>query len=470
MYTNQIPQVLVSPEFLAIFRQDHDPLAKHSKPDRRKHERFCAAMQTLLYDSINSWDESRSNPFFERTVAIPSKKTVALVGQRHTKQFLNVLDANGWRVDHSYSTGTESNRPFCKHLGIPMGAYEQVYEFLKEHEPIIEANGSSVVKTSWEQPAIAEKRKDGSARYHSFQLPSAVRVNVQQLMKHVKQEEADGNQNIFGKLKARTLLTLAVEHDGWINQYYQEALSGRVYGQGIGNLALADKKLLVAMLAGCWQLDMQAAGQTLFPQVCRKIMNDENLMFDGLKEYAGNRKCLRNQWARVVFPEMEVSDENQEKIKKAVTALLYGCSVASKKCFRDGSWKVPALLEELGSEEAVRRFRGIEGVQAMEKDIRRGFKMVINGLQQSQVLKEYGLDRKWMDQARASEVVSYVIQRTESRILAAMLEELGNQVILSKHDAVVVLDWLDQVDTLEDQVLKKTGYRIRLDQEVVSGA
>ena len=199
-------------------------------------------------------------------------------------------------------------------------------------------------------------------------------------------------------------------------------------------------------------------------------MNDENLMFDGLKEYAGNRKCLRNQWARVVFPEMEVSGENQEKIKKAVTALLYGCSVASKKCFRDGSWKVPALLEELGSEEAVRRFRGIEGVQAMEKDIRRGFKMVINGLQQSQVLKEYGLDRKWMDQARASEVVSYVIQRTESRILAAMLEELGNQVILSKHDAVVVLDWLDQVDTLEDQVLKKTGYRIRLDQEVVSGA
>jgi hypothetical protein len=458
----QIPAILMSSEFIADFWQNQIFNQKLSKPKRKKQERFTVGMHSLLLESLQYWIKDQSDPYFERTIAIPSKKTVALVGQRHTKEFLNVLDANGWYVNHSYSTGKVNNKAFCKEVSIPNRVYEQVYDFLKKNESTAQSGGNNTVETSWTKKAIDPCRKDGKQRYHSYQLPNAVRVNVQRLAEYVEREEDSECWDIFEKLQARTLFELAAENDGWINQYYREVLSGRVYGRGSGNLALAKNELLDQILAGCWQLDIQAAAQTLIPQICRKIMNDESLEFDGLEEYAVNRKCLRKQWAEEVGCSVDA-------IKETVTALLYGSSVAAKEMVVDGRRTLSAIRKILKTEDAVNRFRNIGGVKKMENDTRRAFKLVTTGLMQNGMLEEFGLDKIWMDQATKSEILAMCYQRTESRILAVMVTELQDQVVISKHDGLIILERLVQVDDLENKIFDQVGYRIRLDQDLVGG-
>lgn len=455
MRLESIPSVLMSPEFLDRIRTDINLNQIQHKSRRKKAERFARAMVSVALDSLQHF---KSTNFYLRTVEAPSSKLTQLVGQNSTREFFAVLAACQWKVDHSYSTGIGNTNKESKKIGIPVAVHRRMLEFLQEQGLSSGAASWNRVETSWAEAAIEKLRKDGRQRYHSFQLPSAVRINAQRLLAYAQEQEASGQLDVFERLQARVLLELASQNDGWIEQRYREAPSGRVYGRGLGNLVTTKKVLLEQMLAGCWQLDIQAAGQTLLPQICRKVVGDQSLIFDGLEGYAKNRKELRKQWATEVGC-------SAEAIKQAVTALLYGSSVAAKEMEINGRKRLSALRKILGSEQAVRRFRSIDGIGVMEKDIRRVFKLVTTGLNQESVLDAYGLDRVWIDQATKSEMLAMVYQKTESQILAGMLDVLDQQVVISKHDALIILDRLDQVDVLETLVDAKTGYRIRLDQE-----
>ena len=448
-----LPQILTSPEFHAHFRQDINLNQISHKSIRQKQQRFTGAMVSLLIDSLSCWKDS--NPYY-RTIALPSVKTAALVGKNRTKEFLYVLEESGWRVDHSYSTGSTDIKNFCKQAEIPSAVYEKVWEFLvRRSEETDGEQEDQKILTSWGGKAIAGRRKDGSARYHSFQLPDAVRVKHGRLREYVRKLERE-DVSAYDRLNARMKMECAREHNGWMQQRYVEALSGRVYGQGASSLAITANELVNEMLAGCWKLDVQACAHTLLPQVCRQICRDEGLKFDGLENYAINRKELRQEWAEVVGCSVG-------EVKQAVSALIHGCSVASKQWWRgDGRLMESSLRAILGAEAAVEKFKSIGEVKAMLVDIRSLMKLLGDG-------RKANGGWQWLDGSKRSQVLAGIYQRAESEVLAVMLENLGRQVVISKHDGLVVLERVEEsvIGRIQEEVHRRLGFRILLDQEEV---
>jgi len=62
-----------------------------------------------------------------------------------------------------------------------------------------------------------------------------------------------------------------------------------------------------------------------------------------------------------------------------------------------------------------------------------------------------------------------IYQRAESQVLAIKLETLERQVVISKHDGVVVLEQAEDsvIYRIQEEVHRRLGFRILLDQEEV---
>ena len=120
MYIQNIPPVLSTSSFHSLIRQD---ISLNSITDgrvRRRQIQLTNAMTSILLMSLDSRSRHRANP---ENVMIPSSLTRSLVSHR-TGDLFDVMNRNGWLVDHSYSPPMAGGKSFCKSLHIPMEAYE----------------------------------------------------------------------------------------------------------------------------------------------------------------------------------------------------------------------------------------------------------------------------------------------------------------------------------------------------------
>ena len=459
MYTQNIPPVLSSPSFQSLIRQD---ISLNSISDGRVHRRqahLTNAMTSILLMSLDSRSRHRANP---ENVMIPSSMTRSLVSHR-TGDLFDVLEQNGWHVDHSYSPPLAGYKSFCKSLHIPLDAYEKTLGYM-EHQRMQSIDSESI-EVSWAQGSVANLNMENEPRQHSFQFPCAVKVKTNGLEEYISRMKHENKQEVINKLNAMLRLSLISDGHGWLKQKFVEAKSGRVYGRGLSNLALTPNVLVDHMLEGCVELDIEACSPRLFPQICRNFLGEAGLRFDAMEEYAFGKNELRNEWANKVGVEVR-------HIKQCLNAILHGCSVSSKSWWDRGLEQKSSLLDILGSGDRVEKFKNIGLVVGILEEMK-----VIKSVIKNRVKKDrsfwnhFGIDEGWMGRIKDAGLLAHVYQHEESRILAVMVRMLGRNLVVGKHDAVIVKEGgVRLVDQLRNQIRNDLGYELEFNRRCLAGA
>ena len=154
MYIQNIPPVLSKPSFQSLIRQD---ISLNSITDgrvRRRQVQLTNAMTSILLMSLDSRSRHRANP---ENVMIPSSLTRSLVSHR-TGDLFDVMNRNGWLVDHTYSPPIAGGKSFCKSLHIPLEAYEKTLGYM-EHQRMNNFDSESI-EVSWAQNSIGARNID----------------------------------------------------------------------------------------------------------------------------------------------------------------------------------------------------------------------------------------------------------------------------------------------------------------------
>ena len=73
----------------------------------------------------------------------------------------------------------------------------------------------------------------------------------------------------------------------------------------------------------------------------------------------------------------------------------------------------------------------------------------------------FGIDEGWISRIKDAGLLAHVYQHEESRILAVMVRFLGKNLVVGKHDAVVVMEGGGGlVDQLRYQIRNDLGYEL----------
>ena len=459
MYIQNIPPVLSTPSFQSLIRQD---ISLNSITDgrvRRRQIQLTNAMTSILLMSLDSRSRHRVNP---ENVMIPSSLTRSLVSHR-TGDLFDVMNQNGWLVDHSYSPPIAGGKSFCKSLHIPLEAYEKTLGYM-EHDRMNNFDSESI-EVSWAQNSIGARNIDNELRKHSFQYPSSVKVKTNGLKKFISNMKRDNKQEMMDKLSSMLRLSLISDGHGWLKQEFVEAKSGRVYGRGLSNLALTPNVLLDHMLEGCVELDVEACSPRLIPQICRNLLGEAGLRFDSMEEYAFRKNELRVEWANMIGVEVR-------HIKQCLNAILHGCSVNSVIWWHHGLEQKSSLLEILGSGDRVEKFKSIGLVAGILEEMKFIKKLIRNRIRKDGSLWNYfGINEGWISRIKDAGLLAHVYQHEESRILAVMVRFLGKNLVVGKHDAVVIKEYGGRlVDQLRNQIRNDLGYELEFGRRNLAGA
>ena len=459
MYIQNIPPVLSTPSFQSLIRQD---ISLNSITDgrvRRRQIQLTNAMTSILLMSLDSRSRHRANP---ENVMIPSSLTRSLVSHR-TGDLFDVMNRNGWLVDHSYSPPIAGGKSFCKSLHIPLEAYDKTLGYI-EHQRMNNFDSESI-EVSWAQNSIGARNIDNELRKHSFQYPSSVKVKTIGLKQFTSNMKRNNKQEMMDKLNSMLRLSLISDGHGWLKQEFVEAKSGRVYGRGLSNLALTPNVLLDHMLDGCVELDIEACSPRLIPQICRNILGEVGLRFDSLEEYAFRKNELRIEWANMIGVEIR-------HIKQCLNAILHGCSISSVSWWHHGLEQKSSLLEILGSGDRVEKFKSIGLVAGILEEMKFIKKLIRKRIRKDGSLWNYfGIDEGWICRIKDAGLLAHVYQHEESRILALMVKFLGKNLVVGKHDAVVIKEYGGSlVDQLRNQIRNDLGYELEFGRRNLAGA
>jgi len=272
-------------------------------------------------------------------------------------------------------------------------------------------------------------------------------------------------QEMMNKLSSMLRLSLISDGHGWLKQEFVEAKSGRVYGRGLSNLALTPNVLLDHMLDGCVELDVEACSPRLIPQICRNLLGVSGLRFDSMEEYASRKNELRNEWANMIGVEVR-------HIKQCLNAILHGCSISSVSWLHHGLEQKSSLLEILGSGDRVEKFKSIGLVAGILEEMKIIKKLIRKRIRKDGSLWNYfGINEGWISRIKDAGLLAHLYQHEESRIMAVMVRCLGRNLVVGKHDAVVVMEGGGGlVDQLRNQIRNDLGYELEFGRRNLAGA
>ena len=83
----------------------------------------------------------------------------------------------------------------------------------------------------------------------------------------------------------------------------------------------------------------------------------------------------------------------------------------------------------------------------------------------------FGIDEGWISRTKDAGLLAHVYQYEESRILAVMVRFLGKNLVVGKHDAVVIKEYGGRlVDQLRNQIRNDLGYELEFGRRYLAGA
>ena len=83
----------------------------------------------------------------------------------------------------------------------------------------------------------------------------------------------------------------------------------------------------------------------------------------------------------------------------------------------------------------------------------------------------FGIDEGWISRIKDAGLLAHVYQHEESRILGVMVRCLGRNLVVGKHDAVVIKEYGGSlVDQLRNQIRNVLGYELEFGRRNLAGA
>ena len=83
----------------------------------------------------------------------------------------------------------------------------------------------------------------------------------------------------------------------------------------------------------------------------------------------------------------------------------------------------------------------------------------------------FGIDEGCISRIKDAGLLAHIYQHEESRILAVLTRCLGRNLVVGKHDAVVVMEGGGElVDQLRNQIRNDLGYELEFGRRNLAGA
>jgi hypothetical protein len=284
------------------------------------------------------------------------------------------------------------------------------------------------------------------------------------LRAHLQQQASSGNlpptearnKHRQAELVSRVikLATTALAGRGIVTIRYTEAMSGRLYAEGL-NLQNVNTVIRHAALCGMHDYDVSNCHYSLFAQMAERF----GFTCRCIPEYLANKNEMRRRL-------MQSVGADERAVKQALLALIYGASPY---------WRDPeaALPEALGLERA-RAFSADPWITELSREIDQAGRRILqswNNWNRGLLINEAGKallpdkDRN----ARKAQQLAHLVQGAEAIVLHTMLSQVPDmtQIALLQHDGLTAKVRLDRA-ALEAAVLSGCGYRIVLEEKHLS--
>lgn len=265
------------------------------------------------------------------------------------------------------------------------------------------------------------------------------------------------------------LASLAETNDNRVTLLYQEISSGRLYGYGVANLQACVREVRKAALFNQVDIDIENCHYSLLSQMASRI----GLETPAMDYYIANKAEVRASVAKALCVP-------QNDVKRCFISLIYGASSSydaydanSKKSKRE----ITEMGQILGDKATHTAFIEHNLVKGLIDDIKAASKAVVDsriasttkcGRLVNDFQKEWIVPAKMTSQAYR-ESMAHVLQGAEALILNTMcttLNGLGVEISCLQHDGITCQQITPaQLQIVTNEVLKNTGYVIRLESE-----
>ena len=239
------------------------------------------------------------------------------------------------------------------------------------------------------------------------------------------------------------LLLTRLRSDGLIPMSYQQCSTGRIFD--LLHLQGLSRDLRKVAFSGMYDYDISNCHFTLMQHFTAK----QDLDLPHIKHYLENKLLVRNTLASDLGASIDM-------VKASLIALAFGAKLS-------GHSKT-ALCEILQADK-VFRFIKHPLVINLYKDIQIASKVIIETSKnpQGRIVNALGLAYSKKD-ASSSSQLAHILQGAEASILLAVINRLGDAVVLPMHDGWICKDDLD-VQVLEKLIQVDTGYEVLLQKE-----
>jgi hypothetical protein len=232
-----------------------------------------------------------------------------------------------------------------------------------------------------------------------------------------------------------------------MKQDYRTSDFGRLVGTGISSLQTMPKILLKEILAGCYEIDVNASAMALLPSIYNKHQ-DKVLRFPCIKRYIEQRSIIRKQVSISLGVDLET-------VKQGFTSIAFGVRRNTKGYIDvDDNWQIPTMSKIFGSEEVANSFINHKEVNGLWNEM----SIIFSGLSK--------ISKSSLPNLKSSQRVAYLYQTNEAEMLKVMMEFVGKSLVITKHDSIIISSSLSiyKLGLLEHRIYNQLGFKVRLSQ------
>ena len=235
-----------------------------------------------------------------------------------------------------------------------------------------------------------------------------------------------------------------------MKQDYKTVDFGRLVGTGISSLQTMPKILLKEILAGCYEIDVNASAMALLPSIYKKHLG-KVLRVPCIERYIKHRSKIREQVSSSLGVHLET-------VKQAFTSIAFGARRNTKGYIDvDDNWQIPTMSKIFGSEEVADSFVHHKEVEGLWNEL----SIIFSGLSK--------VSKSSLPNLKSSQRVAYLYQTNEAEMLKVMMEFVGKSLVITKHDSIIITSPLSnyKLRLLEHRIYNKLGFKVKLSQGVL---
>ena len=320
--------------------------------------------------------------------------------------------------------------------------------------------------------ALAAKNKNGQNRRGFLNLPVTTLVpvklvQVKKLMVDIEarlmaHEAGFVNGELFSEVpnikflnalhQDAALVVSKARNDKWpgyVLHRYFEIESGRIYADGVGNLANCYRALREVAMAGLYDIDIENCHYSILAQMAAA----QGYQCTEINDYLDNKEKVRDSLAA----EFGISTE---QAKQALIALIYGAkfSLRAKDALPKIFNKDPALADKIYKHSKF---------LALRNEISEARAVVLKAQEVSRrtIKNCRGLTIR-LDGSNERQQLAHLLQGVEAKALEAAYSLYPEKIVLLQHDGFTSTKPLD-TKRIEAAMLDATGYLLKVEQKVI---